>query len=167
MTYDSDIEILFEKEKLCKSKKRKFDYQHLFPFRQCFQKLSSQGSLENWIVWERVKPFPNKPLFLCVCSTSLLITLWEKEKLLVMSHFSFSHSVFYPDGEVSAIFLKFKFVVYKLFQFGRVLNLSFGKGLNSETLKYKLNVWRQHNMTEAINLFMIDWKTWWETENAG
>ena len=41
-------------------------------------------------------PFPNKPWFLRVCSTSLLKTLWEKEKLLVTSNFSFSHSVFYP-----------------------------------------------------------------------
>ena len=35
-------------------------------------------------------PFPNKPWFLRVCSTSLLKTLREKEKLLVMSNFSFS-----------------------------------------------------------------------------
>ena len=37
-----------------------------------------------------VNPFPNKPWFLHICSTSLLKTLWEKEKLLVMSNFSFS-----------------------------------------------------------------------------
>ena len=43
-------------------------------------------------------PFPNKPWFLRVCSTSLLKTLWEKEKLLVTSNFSFSHIVFYPFG---------------------------------------------------------------------
>ena len=35
-------------------------------------------------------PSRNKPLFLCVCSTSLLKTLWEKEKLLVTSNFFFS-----------------------------------------------------------------------------
>ena len=29
---------------------------------------------------------------------AFLKTLWEKEKLLVMSNFSFSHSVFYPFG---------------------------------------------------------------------
>ena len=46
------------------------------------------------------KPFQNKPWFLCVCSTSLLKTLWEKEKLLVTSNFSFSHSVFYPFLEI-------------------------------------------------------------------
>ena len=44
---------------------------------------------------EVFNPFPNKPLFLRVCSTSLLKTLWEKETLLVTSKFSFSHSVFY------------------------------------------------------------------------
>ena len=42
-----------------------------------------------------INSFPNKPWFLRVCSTSLLKTLWEKEKLLVMSNFSFSNSVFY------------------------------------------------------------------------
>ena len=35
------------------------------------------------------------PGFLHVCSASLLKTLWEKEKLLVKSNFSFSHSPFY------------------------------------------------------------------------
>ena len=52
-----------------------------------------------------------------------------KGKLLVTSNFSFSHSVFYPPGELSGIFIKFEIVVCKLFQFGRDLNLSFGKGL--------------------------------------
>ena len=61
--------------------------------------------------------------------TSLLKTLWEKEKLLATSTFSFSHSVFYPFGYLSAIFVEFEIVVCKLFQFGRVQNLSFGKGL--------------------------------------
>ena len=47
-------------------------------------------------------PFPNKPWFLRVCRTSLFKTLWEKEKLLVTSNFSFSHSVFYLFYEFSA-----------------------------------------------------------------
>ena len=46
----------------------------------------------------KMNPFPNKPWFLCACSTSLLKTLWEKKKLLIMSNFSFSHCVFYPFG---------------------------------------------------------------------
>ena len=79
------------------------------------------------LVWARVKalipsakvygymfnPFKNKPLFLCVCRTSLL-------KTLVTSNFSFSHSVFYPSLELPVIFIKFEIVVYKLFVFGRV-----------------------------------------------
>ena len=51
-----------------------------------------------------------------------------KEKLLVTSNFSFSHSVFYPFEEPSAIFIKFEIVVCKLFQSGRVQTLLFGKG---------------------------------------
>ena len=48
----------------------------------------------------KINPFPNKPWFLRVCSTCLLKTLWEKEKLLVTSNFSFSHSVFYLYEEL-------------------------------------------------------------------
>ena len=74
-------------------------------------------------------PLPGKVLTLSQTSpgfyvsavlVSLLKTLWEKEKLLLVSNFSFSHSVFYPFGELSAIFIKFEIVVCKLFQFGRV-----------------------------------------------
>ena len=74
-------------------------------------------------------PFPNQPWFLRVCSTSLLKTLWEKEKLILMSNFSLSHSVFYPFGELSDISINFEIVVCKLVQFGRVQNLSFGNVL--------------------------------------
>ena len=42
----------------------------------------------------RIIPFLNKPWFLCVCSTSLLKTLWEKEKLLVKSTLYFSLQCF-------------------------------------------------------------------------
>ena len=58
-----------------------------------------------------LNPLPNMPWFSRVCCTRLLKTLWEKEKLLVTSNFSFSHSVFYPFGELSAIFIKFDFVI--------------------------------------------------------
>ena len=67
-----------------------------------------------------VNPFPKKPCFLKVCNKSILKTLWEKEKLLVTSNFSFSHSVFYPFGELFVIVIQFEIVVCKLFQFGRV-----------------------------------------------
>ena len=54
-----------------------------------------------------------------VSAVQVFVKHWEKEKLLVTSNFSFSHSVFYSFGEISAIFIKFKIVVCKLFQFGR------------------------------------------------
>ena len=56
--------------------------------------------------------FQNNPWALLVCSTSLLKTLWKKEKLLV-----------YPFGELSANLIKFEIVVCKLFQFGPVQNI--------------------------------------------
>ena len=74
-------------------------------------------------------PFPNKPWFLRVCSTNLLKTQWEEEKLLVTSNFSFSHSVFCPFGTLSTIFIKYEIVVCKLFQLGQSEIMSFGKGL--------------------------------------
>ena len=68
-------------------------------------------------------PLPNRPLFLHVCCTYmyLLKTPWERKKLLVTSNFSFSHSVFYPFGELSAIFIRFEIVIWKICWLGRVL----------------------------------------------
>ena len=55
-------------------------------------------------------------------------------------NFSFSHNVFYPSEELSTTFIKFEIAVCKLFQFGRVLNLSFGKGLAFITMFANLDV---------------------------
>ena len=72
--------ILWEKEKMLVTS--------IFPlYPQCFQMLSFSGSLKVGLC---VNPFPNKPWFLRVCCVSLLKTLWEKEKLVVRSNFSFS-----------------------------------------------------------------------------
>ena len=92
----------------------------------------------------KLSPFQNKPWFLRVCSTGLLKTLQEKEKLLVTSNFSFSCSVFYPFREFFATFIKFEIAVCKLFQFWRVQNLSFGKGLNLNICwkEYVMERWR-------------------------
>ena len=68
-----------------------------------------------------LNPFPNKPCFLHVCFISLLKTLWEKEKLLVTSNFSFSHSVFYLFGALSVIFIEVIIVVCKRFQLWKSL----------------------------------------------
>ena len=86
----------------------------------CFQKPSVSGSFQ---------PFPNKPWFSRVCRKSLYKTLWEKEKLLKTSNSIFIRRVFYPVRELSTIYIKLEIVVCKLFEFGRVYNLSYGKGL--------------------------------------
>ena len=87
-----------------------------------FKCMFYEVDLRRGVVSEQwsLNPFPNIPRFLHVSSTSLLKTLWEKEKLLVTSNFSFSHSVFYLFWELYATFIKFKIVICKLFQFGRV-----------------------------------------------
>ena len=64
--------------------------------------------------------FPHNDTFWRPWETSLLKTLWEKEKLLITSNISLSHSVFYPFGWLSFFFIKFEIVICKLFQFGRV-----------------------------------------------
>ena len=58
-------------------------------------------------VFKSLSHFPNKALFLCAFNTSLLKTLWGKEKLLITSNFSFFHNVFYPPGYLSIVFIKF------------------------------------------------------------
>ena len=80
-------------------------------------------------------PFPSKPLFLCVCSTSLLKKHWEKEKFLVTSNFSFFHSVFYPFGKLSAICIVFRIVVCKFLWFGMVSICCLGKGYDNSLTK--------------------------------
>ena len=59
------------------------------------------------LVWEGVNPFLNKPLFLHVCSTSLLKTVREKEKL----QFLLFPQCFQP---FSTSFIKFKSLVCKI-----------------------------------------------------
>ena len=83
-------------------------------------KAFAENNLNVKIMISGFNPFPNKPWFSHVCSTNLLKTMWEKEKLLLKSNFSFSHSVFYSFGELSAIFIKFEIVVCKVFQFEQV-----------------------------------------------
>ena len=79
-------------------------------------------------------PLPKTPGFYCLQYKSFGNTAWKKEKLLVLNNFSFSHSVFYPFGECSAIFIKFeKNCHLQIFQFGSVQNLLFGKRFKTET----------------------------------
>ena len=112
----------------------------IHPWKEYWQSrgLNQRPSVLKWCmlltelkVSAKFNPFPNKPWFSCVCSTSLLKTLWEKEKLLVRAISPFPTAF----STLSTIFSYFKIVVSKLFQFGRVQNLSFGKGLIEILLK--------------------------------
>ena len=56
----------------------------------------SRYLLENNLLFLLVNPLPLSPVFLRICGKNLWKTLWEKEKLLIMSTYSFFHNVFYP-----------------------------------------------------------------------
>ena len=64
------------------------------------------------------QPFPKQAL---VSELHLLETLWEKDKFLVKSNFSFSHSVFQPFCELTALRIKLKIVICLFFQLGESL----------------------------------------------
>ena len=75
---------------------------HLSEIQNCRLHTLSVWKSKKSVVWERVKSLQKKPIFyaftkqalvLNVCNTSLLKTRWEKEKLLIMSNFSFSLSI--------------------------------------------------------------------------
>ena len=58
-------------------------------------KFYSGWIFSNWRPFTCINSFPHNDTFWRQWETSLLKTLWEKEKLLVTSNFSFSHNVFY------------------------------------------------------------------------
>ena len=68
-----------------------------------------------------LNPFQNKPLFLCVCSKSSE-NIVGKGEMTRNEQFPFSHGIFYPFGELSAIHMKFRIIICKPFQLGRVQN---------------------------------------------
>ena len=70
-----------------------------------YKKADEMARLATTKSWPKVMqvsalhyPFPHNDTFWCPWETSLLKTLWEKEKLLITSNISFSQSVFYPFG---------------------------------------------------------------------
>ena len=93
------------------------------------QRINSSSTLlpiDRIVINPKLKDFQpfkkekKKNLVITCSAVSVLWKLWEKKKLLVTSNFSFFHSVFYPFGNPSAIFIIFEVVVTKLFQFGKV-----------------------------------------------
>ena len=74
-------------------------------------------------------PFPNNPLFSLVCITNHVQKLWEREKLLILSNLSFSHSVFYPFGELSAIFYQIQNCLLQTLSVWKSLRFVIWKGI--------------------------------------
>ena len=105
-----------------------------------------------------LNPFPNKPWFLRVCSTSLLKTPREKEKLLIMSNFSFSqcflpiwrtfchfHPIWNCRLQTLSIWKSPKFVVWERvnpFQNNRFLDCSKMKEFAHDYLKLDKPGWK-------------------------
>ena len=80
---------------------RFFFLQHCRKIVRCW--LSAFSSISTSLLATNFNLLSNKPWFLHVCKTRFLKTLSEKKKLLIVSNFSFSNSVLYPFGELSAI----------------------------------------------------------------
>ena len=68
----------------------------------------------------RFNPFPNKPWFLLVYNYKSFDNTVGKGEIARHEQFLIFRSVFYPFGELSAVFIKFEIVVCKPFLFGRV-----------------------------------------------
>ena len=101
-----NMEMVFHRVENIVGKGKNAGSQHFILFPKWFLKTFFSGALNVIIVWQKVLTLSQTSPG--VCRTSLLKTLWEKEKLFVTSNFSFSHSVFYPFGEPSAIFINLK-----------------------------------------------------------
>ena len=104
------LKILWEKEELLVTNNFPFSDSIFYQF----------GELSAIFIKSEIVVCGFKLLFSRVCSISLLKILWEKEELLVTNNFPSSHSIFYPFGELSAIFINSEIVVYGFFQFGSV-----------------------------------------------
>ena len=98
-------------------------------------------------------PFLHNPWILRVCHASLLKTLWKKEKLLISTNFSLSHSVFHHIGASS--------------QFHQIWNCCLGTHSVWKSLKFI--IWERVNPFPHNDTFWCPWetsllKTQWEKE---
>ena len=94
----------------------------------------------------------------------------KKEKLLITTNFSFSHSVFYPYGKISAIFIKFEIDMCKTLSVWKSLEFvvweRVKKGLKNKGL---CGNGLTHYQTTNFRLFLIErvcrrqfqmWRKW-------
>ena len=79
-------------------------YKQFLLFPQCLQKAYFPGASKGVIVWEWVNSLPQNPVFSLARQRGLFKTLWEKEKMLVTSIFSFFPNCFLPFPKQISIF---------------------------------------------------------------
>ena len=100
----------FDRVKNIVRKRENAGYQHFLLFSKCFQESNLPGSLKlsgkGLILYHTILTF-NDPY----SARCLLKTLWEMEKMLVTSFFSFSHNVFYLSRNKFKFFSRNYFVV--------------------------------------------------------
>ena len=111
----------------------------LFPL--CFQKLCVVDA-SKWVPVElRVNSLPHSLNLERPWERNLLKTLWEKEKIMVISIFSFSHDVFNPIMDRNYYFSNIKFVICKCFHLAKSKMLSFVKRLTERKRTEKSEFW--------------------------
>ena len=129
-------------------------YEQFLLFPQCVQRTCTADTWKPGLLWVRVnslwmteltifatfKPFPNKPWFLHVCSTSLLKTAWVKKKLL-NKQFLFFPQCFLP--------------VWKLFcHFHQIWNCRLQTFSVWKSLKFVF--WERFKLLSAIKLGWVE-----------
>ena len=84
----------------------------------------------------------------------LLKTLWEKEKMLVTSIFSFSHNVFYSSRHKFQFLSHNYFVICKCFEFGPVYNFVVRSRVNASTTdSFFKTSWKEKKLPVTSNFF--------------
>ena len=107
-------------------------YEQFLLFPQCFPKACFPGASKGVIVWEWVNSLPHDHDIKQPCMRSLLKRLWEKEKMLVNSIFTFSHNVFYFSRKNFNFSVTFIFSSANAFSLYQSYNLLFGKELGNK-----------------------------------
>ena len=111
--YQNILKTRWEKEKLLVTSN--FSFSHIV-----FKRPVSQGRQKVSLCGNGLTLYHTIPTFNDFETGRLLKTLWEKEKMMVTSIFSFSHNVFYPSQNKLQFLSHIYFIVCKNFQLGPV-----------------------------------------------
>ena len=77
--------------------------------------------------------------------------MWEKEKLLMSSNFSFSHIVFYPFGELSGAYIKFRNCRLRTLRIWKSLNFFVWERVNELIAIFQLSSAASLNLGQSQN----------------